>query len=106
MSRRGEAERRDSQTALRKSARVGTLAFSPVMAFIETSNTIVGVEINQIDARYIEPGQDVEATFKFAPGQIYTGKVESVLQAISAGQVQTSGCRQAAPGPRRSTQTT
>lgn len=28
--------------ALRKGARVGTLAFSPVMAFIETSNTIVG----------------------------------------------------------------
>lgn len=103
------------------------------MAFIDTSNTIVGVEINQIDARYIEPGQDVEATFKFAPGQIYTGKVESVLQASSAGQVQTLGtavaprwsrplplwcgsrstmpispsaCRQAAPGPRRSTQTT
>jgi hypothetical protein len=33
----------------------------------------------------------VEVTFKFRPGQIYTGKVETVLQAIATGQVQTSG---------------
>ena len=77
--------------ALRKGARVANLPLSPVMAFIDTSNTIIGVEINQIDARYIAPGQDVEATFKFAPGQIYSGKVESVLQAIATGQTQTSG---------------
>jgi len=77
--------------ALRKGARVANLPLSPVMAFIDTSNTIIGVEINQIDARYVAPGQEVEATFKFAPGQIFPGKVESVLQAIAPGQVQTSG---------------
>ena len=77
--------------ALRKGARVSSLPLSPVMAFIDTSSTIIGVEINQIDARYIAPGQEVEATFKFAPGQIYAGKVESVLQAIAPGQAQTSG---------------
>jgi RND family efflux transporter MFP subunit len=77
--------------ALRKGARVAALPLSPVMAFIDTSDTIVGVEIPQIDARYIEPGQDVEVTFKFFPGQIYTGKVETVLQAISTGQVQATG---------------
>src|SRR5262249_6026748 len=43
------------------------------------------------DARYIAPGQEAEVTFKFAPGQIYAGKVESVLQAIAPGQAQTSG---------------
>ena len=77
--------------ALRKGARVANLPLSPVMAFIDTSNTIIGVEINQIDARYVAPGQEVEVTFKFAPGQIYPGKVESVLQAIATGQTQTSG---------------
>jgi multidrug resistance efflux pump len=76
---------------LRKGARVANLPLTPVMAFIDTSGTIVGVEIAQIDARYIEPGQPVEATFKFKPGQIYSGKVESVLQAVATGQVQTSG---------------
>jgi multidrug resistance efflux pump len=77
--------------ALRKGARVANLPLSPVMAFIDTSNTIVGVQINQIDARYIAPGQEVEVTFKFHPGKIYAGKVESVLQAVATGQAQTSG---------------
>lgn len=61
------------------------------MAFIDTSETLIGVEINQNDARYVEPGQEAEVTFKFAPGHIYKGKVDSVLQAIAAGQTQTSG---------------
>jgi len=77
--------------ALRKGARVTTLSLSPVMAFIDTSDTIIGVEINQIDARYVAPGQEVEVTFKFAPGQVFSGKDESVLQAVATGQAQISG---------------
>jgi RND family efflux transporter MFP subunit len=80
-----------TNVALRKGARVTNLPLSPVMAFIDTSETIIGVEIAQIDARYIEIGQPAELTFKFVPGAIYTGKVESVLQAVASGQVQTSG---------------
>lgn len=74
--------------ALRKGARVTT---APVMAFIDTSDTIIAVEIAQINARYVAPGQQVELTFKFVPGVVYTGKVETVLQAIASGQMQTSG---------------
>jgi RND family efflux transporter MFP subunit len=77
--------------ALRKGARVANLPLSPVMAFIDTSDTLMGAAIAQIDARYIKPGQPAEVTFKFWPGRVYPGKVESVLQAISSGQVQTSG---------------
>jgi RND family efflux transporter MFP subunit len=77
--------------ALRKGARVANLPLAPVMAFIDTSETVIGVEIAQNDARYVVPGQDVELTFKFMPGTIYTGQVETVLQAISPGQAQTSG---------------
>jgi RND family efflux transporter MFP subunit len=80
-----------TNVALRKGARVANLPLSPVMAFIDTSNTLIGVEIDQIDARYVAPGQEVEVTFKFVPGHVYTGKVESVLQAIATGQAQTSG---------------
>jgi multidrug resistance efflux pump len=61
------------------------------MAFIDTSSTIIGAEIAQIDTRYVEPGQPAEVTFKFMPGKVYSGKVESVLQAVASGQVQTSG---------------
>ncbi|KRR19295.1 RND transporter [Bradyrhizobium lablabi] len=77
--------------ALRKGARVANLPLSPVMAFIDTSDTRVVVEINQIDARYIAPGQEVEIAFKFVPGQIFGGRVESILQAVATGQAQVSG---------------
>jgi RND family efflux transporter MFP subunit len=77
--------------ALRKGARVANLPLAPVMAFIDTSNTLIGVELAQIDARYVAPGQEVEVTFKYLPGRVFSGKVETVLQAIAAGQVQTSG---------------
>jgi len=77
--------------ALRKGARVSSLPIAPVMAFIDTSETMLAAEIAQIYARYIEPGQRVEATFKFLPGKIYSGHVETVLQAVSSGQIQPSG---------------
>ncbi|CFX14714.1 conserved exported protein of unknown function [Candidatus Filomicrobium marinum] len=77
--------------ALRKGARVASLPLSPAMAFIDTSETLIGVEIKQISARFVEPGQRVEATFKFFPGKIFKGRVESVLQAIASGQTQISG---------------
>jgi multidrug resistance efflux pump len=77
--------------ALRVGARVAPLPLSPVMAFIDTADTIVGIEIQQIYARYIERGQRVELTFKFIPGRTLSGQVTDVLQAIASGQVQASG---------------
>lgn len=80
-----------TNVALRKGARVGNLSVSPVMAFIDTSATHVVVEIDQINARYVAAGQQVEIAFKFLPGRIFTGKVESILQAVTTGQAQVSG---------------
>jgi multidrug resistance efflux pump len=80
--------------ALLKGARVGT---SPVMAFIDTSETLLGMEVAQIYARYVQPGQLVEITFKIFPGKIYTGRVETVLQAVATGQVQPGGAAVAPP---------
>jgi RND family efflux transporter MFP subunit len=85
---RAPADGYATNVALRKGARVES---SPVMAFIDTSETLIGVEISQNDARYIAPGQPVELTFKLMPGTVYSGEVETVLQAISTGQTQASG---------------
>ena len=76
---------------LRKGARVSNLSLSPVMAFIDTAETILAAEIPQNDARYLEPGQKVEIALKYLPGKILTGKVETVLQALSTGQQAASG---------------
>lgn len=80
-----------TNVALRKGARVAALPLAPVMAFIDTADTIVATEIAQINARYIAPGQPAEVTFKFMPGSVYGARVDSVLQAVSTGQIQPSG---------------
>jgi RND family efflux transporter MFP subunit len=75
--------------ALRAGARVTTQ--TPVMAFIDTADTLLGVEIAQISARYVKPGQLVEVTFKAQPGVVRTGRVETVVQALASGQAQPGG---------------
>ena len=89
-----------TNVGLMKGARVASVPLSPVMAFIDTSETVVGVEIPQIYTRYVEPGQEVEVTFKLFPGQVFNGKVDTVLQATSTGQVVASG---SAVAPRQVT---
>ena len=80
-----------TNVGLMKGARVANLPLSPVMAFIDTAETVVGVEIAQIYTRYIVPGQEVEVTFKVFPGQVFKGKVDTVLEGTSTGQVLASG---------------
>lgn len=80
-----------TNVALRKGARVSNLAVAPVMAFIDTSDTILLVEVPQIYARYIAPGQKAEVTFKVLPGQVFPAEVEGVLQAVATGQMSPSG---------------
>jgi RND family efflux transporter MFP subunit len=80
-----------TNVGLMKGARVANLPLSPVMAFIDTAETVVGVEIAQIYTRYIVPGQEVEVTFKVFPGQVFKGKVDTVLEGTSTGQILASG---------------
>jgi len=80
-----------TNVALRKGARVASLPVAPVMAFIETAETVIGVQVQQIFARHIAPGQPVELAIKFLPGKIHKGHVVAVLQATSLGQGQPSG---------------
>ncbi len=44
-----------------------------------------------LDARFIEPGQPVEVTFKAFPREVHAGRVPAVLQAIATGQAQPGG---------------
>jgi RND family efflux transporter MFP subunit len=80
-----------TNVALRKGARVAAFPVAAVMAFIETADTIVGVQVHQIYARYIAPGQPVELAFKFLPGHVYNGRVVALLPATAFGHQQASG---------------
>lgn len=76
---------------LRRGARVAALPVTAVMAFIETDDTLVGIQVQQIYARHIARGQAVELALKFRPGKIYTGRVVGLLPATAPGQQQTTG---------------
>lgn len=80
-----------TNVGLRKGARVAAFPVAAVMAFIETADTLVGVQIQQIYARHIAPGQSVELAFKFFPGKVYRGHVVSLLPATALGQGQATG---------------
>jgi len=80
-----------TNVALRKGARVAAFPVAPVMAFIETIDTIIGVQVQQIYARHIAPGQPVELAFKFLPGKVYNGHVVALLPATVFGQQQVGG---------------
>ena len=80
-----------TNVGLRKGARVAAFPVAAVMAFIETADTVVGVQVHQIYARHIVPGQSVEIAFKFLPGKVYTGHVVALLQATALGQQQATG---------------
>ena len=77
--------------ALRPGQRVVTFPLQPAMTFVDTSRKIVGVQIQQIYQRHLARGQDVEVTFKTRPGQIYTGKVEAIIEVTHESQAVTGG---------------
>ena len=80
-----------TNVALRPGARVGAVPLAATMPFFDASEMTVGVQIHQIHARFIKLGQEAEITFKQFPGQIFGATVESILPAISQGQVTVSG---------------
>jgi RND family efflux transporter MFP subunit len=80
-----------TNVGLRKGARVAAFPMAAVMAFIETDETVIGVQIHQIYARHIAPGQAVELAFKYLPGQILNARVVSLIPATAIGQGQASG---------------
>jgi len=94
-----------TNVALRSGARVGNTSASPVMAFIDTSSTHIAVEIAQIDARYIAPGQEVEIAFKFVPGQSSRARWKASCRRWRRGRPrypEKPSCRRASPRCRSS----
>ena len=76
---------------LRPGARVANLPFFRAMAFVDTSEPLLGAQIPQNFSQHIESGQEAEVTFKARPGKIFSAKVMYVLPATAQGQLQVTG---------------
>jgi RND family efflux transporter MFP subunit len=76
---------------LRPGQRVVTFPLQPAMTFIDTSQIVLGLQIQQIYKRHLKIGQPVEVAFKTRPGKIYTGKIQAIIRVTSGSQMLTSG---------------
>ncbi len=76
---------------LRPGTRVSNLPLFKSMAFIDTSEVLVGTQIAQNFSRYVKPGQQAEVTFEARPGKVYSATVMYVLPATAQGQLINTG---------------
>ena len=80
-----------TNVGLRVGARVAAFPSASVMAFIETGEPILLMQIFQKDLRYIEAGQPAEIALKMYPGRVYNARVERVIPASALGTMAPSG---------------
>ena len=75
--------------------REGTMAvslpFAPIGTFIDTTQTTLVANFGQNIVKNVKPGDLVEVSFKTRPGEVFTGKVEAIIQATGEGQFVTTG---------------
>jgi multidrug resistance efflux pump len=76
--------------ALRPGAFVAGMPFNPVMSLVEADGQVVAL-YNQNELHQIEPGNYAEFSLKTNPGRIVRAKVDSIIWATGAGQMQQSG---------------
>jgi multidrug resistance efflux pump len=76
--------------ALRPGAFVAGMPFNPVMTLVEAEGQVVAL-FNQNELHQIEPGNYAEFTLQTNPGRIVRAKVDSIIWATGAGQMQASG---------------
>ncbi|HEX6570963.1 MAG TPA: HlyD family secretion protein, partial [Steroidobacteraceae bacterium] len=76
--------------ALRPGAFVAGMPFNPVMSLVEADGQVVAL-YNQNELHQIEPGNYAEFTLKTNPGRVVRAKVDSIIWATGAGQMQQSG---------------
>ncbi|MFZ3323785.1 MAG: HlyD family secretion protein [Usitatibacter sp.] len=75
---------------LRAGGFVAALPVAPVMTLVEAQGTI-GALYQQNELHQVEPGNEVEIALYTYPGRIIKGKVDSIVWASGAGQLQASG---------------
>ena len=76
-------------------AREGTMAdvssAASIGTFVDTSTTFLLATFPQNVIKNVNSGDPVEMTFKSRPGEIFTGTVDTIIEATGEGQINPSG---------------
>jgi multidrug resistance efflux pump len=75
---------------LRPGGFVAALPIAPVMTLVEATGSVVAL-YHQNELWQVKPGDEVEIALETHPGRIIKGKVNSVVWAQGAGQLQATG---------------
>jgi multidrug resistance efflux pump len=75
---------------LRPGGYVAALPVAPVMTLVETTGSVVAF-YRQNELHQVEPGNEAEFALETLPGQIIKAKVNSIIWASGAGQLQATG---------------
>jgi len=75
---------------LRPGGYVAALPVAPVMTLVEATGSIVAL-YRQNELHKVEPGNEAEFALETHPGRIVKGKVNSIVWASGAGQLQANG---------------
>jgi multidrug resistance efflux pump len=75
---------------LRPGGYAAALPLSPVMTLVETTGSVVAL-YNQNELHQVEPGNEAEFALDTYPGRVIKGKVNSIIWAQGAGQMQAGG---------------
>jgi len=84
--------------ALREGSMLMAGPLTQAMAFVDDSETIVNVQIQQINLRHVAPGQSAEIIFKTHPGRVFFATVDHVVSDLATGQLAPGGT---APMPQQ-----
>jgi len=69
----------------------GEVRFGAIASFVCDADRYFRAQFFQENLKYVKPGQPVEAAIDLYPGQIFTGRVETIWQGSGAGQMLPSG---------------
>lgn len=85
-----------TQVSLRPGMYVVPAPLRPVMVFVNTGDRdqALAAAFQQNALQRVKMGDEAEISFDATPGQVFKGRVRSVLDAIAAGQLQATGTLQ------------
>ena len=75
---------------LRPGGFVAALPVSPVMTLVESTGSVVAL-YQQNELQQVAPGDEAEFALETLPGKVIKGKVNSIIWAQGAGQLQANG---------------
>ena len=84
-----------TQVLIRPGTYAASLPLRPVMVFIPQQKRLIVAQFRQNSLLRLEQGDDAEAVFNALPGQVFRGKLVSILPVVPGGTYQAQGTLQA-----------